>query len=49
MTHTPSHVIIGSGRQTVSFGHTPPSNPRIRVWHLAVALIAFGLVIGLAF
>jgi hypothetical protein len=52
VTHNASHIIIGSGRSTVSFGDPhlpPPANARIRVWHLGVALVVFGLVIGLAF
>lgn len=52
MTHNASHVIIGSGRSTVSFGDPhlpPPANSRVRVWHLAVFLFGLGFAIGLAF
>lgn len=50
MTHNASHIIIGSGRSTVSFGDpAKPANPTfLRVWHVAAALVLVGFLAGLA-
>mgnify|MGYP001049307330 CR=1 FL=1 len=51
MTHTASHIII-SGRKgltapiTFSESATPGS---LKVWHVALALVLVGFLVGLAF
>lgn len=51
MTHTAEHVIIHSLTDTVSFGAPaiPPKPSKVRVWHLGLALLVAGFLLGLAF
>lgn len=45
MTHTASHIIIHKVSQPVSFGELKPDT-KYRLWHVAVALLLIGFIIG---
>lgn len=50
MSHKRDHIIIGSGKATVSFGteeESVPKDSKIQVRHLAIALVVIGLCAGI--
>lgn len=51
MSHRRDHVIIGSGKTTVSFGDPEkpaPENPKLKAWYIGVGLLLIGFLAGLA-